>query len=435
MSSFPSWGLYPPPHNQKVQALECRFANIPKLDGSILPRGLGRSYGDSCLNNDGNLISTQWLNKFIDFEKATGLITCEAGVTFEEILQLVVPHGWFLPVTPGTKFVTVAGAIANDVHGKNHHKAGNFGHHVTRFELLRSTGERLNCSRTENDGLFSATIGGLGLTGFITWAQFQLTKIESSWMNQEQIQYTSLKEFFQIAVDSESTHDYTVSWVDCVNSSKNVRGIFIRGNFASRQTRGNFKLHNAKSIKTIPFYLPEFTLNSISVRAFNELYFRKNITKEKINRVHYEPFFYPLDAIHHWNRIYGKRGFLQYQFVVPYKNDSGQAVEEIFRLLNKSQMGSFLAVLKTFGSKPSEGLLSFPKEGVTLALDFANHGEKLFKVLEECDSIVRSCQGAVYPAKDARMSKESFAAFYPRLNEFENYIDPKFSSSFWRRVR
>ncbi|MFM6928165.1 MAG: FAD-binding protein [Bdellovibrio sp.] len=435
MSSYPSWGLYPPPQNQTAYELESRFSNLPQFEGSILPRGLGRSYGDSCLNNESNLVSSRWLNKFMSFDPTTGLMTCESGISFEEILQLVVPQGWFLPVTPGTKFVTVAGAIANDVHGKNHHKSGNFGHHVTRFELLRSNGERIACSRTENEGLFYATIGGLGLTGFITWAQFQLTKIDSAWINQEQIQYHSLKEFFQIAADSEDSHDYTVSWVDCVNSSKDVRGIFIRGNFTSQQQNENFKLHNPKSIKTIPFFFPEFTLNSLSIRAFNELYFHKNIQKHKNNVVHYEPFFYPLDAIHHWNRIYGKRGFLQYQFVVPYKNDSGQAVEEIFKLLNKSQMGSFLAVLKTFGVKQSEGMLSFPKEGVTLALDFANHGEKLLKVLEECDSIVRSCQGAVYPAKDARMSKESFAAFYPRLNEFENYIDPKFSSSFWRRVR
>lgn len=435
MSAYASWGLYPPPQNQTVYEFETRFSSLPEFKGYILPRGLGRSYGDSCLNNGGSLLSSRWLNKYINFDPTTGLITCEAGVTFEEVLQLVVPHGWFLPVTPGTKFVTVAGAIANDVHGKNHHKAGNFGHHVTSFELLRSSGERMICSRSENDGLFYATIGGLGLTGFITWAQFQLTKINSAWIDQEQIQYHSLNEFFQIAADSENSHDYTVSWVDCVNSSKDVRGIFIRGNFASPQHDNNFKLHNPKSIKTIPFFFPEFTLNSLSIRAFNELYFHKNITKEKSNLIHYEPFFYPLDAIHHWNRIYGKRGFLQYQFVVPYKNDSGQAVAEIFKLLNKSQMGSFLAVLKTFGTKPSEGMMSFPKEGVTLALDFANHGEKLYKVLEDCDSIVRSCSGAVYPAKDARMSKESFTAFYPRLSEFENYIDPKFSSSFWRRVR
>nr|WP_255490316.1 FAD-binding oxidoreductase [Bdellovibrio sp. KM01] len=431
---LPSWGLYPKVQNQASQALESRFASLPLPDSTILPRGLGRSYGDSCLNNGGTLICSNYLNKFISFSSETGLIRCEAGVTFEDVIKLAVPKGWFLPVTPGTKFVTVGGAIANDVHGKNHHKSGNFGNHVTQFELLRSTGERLLCSRNSNPELFKATIGGLGLTGFITWAEFQLIKIDSSWVDQEQIQYHNLNDFFAIAEESEENFDYTVSWVDCVSSS-DVRGIFIRGNFANAQSEDNFKLHKEKSLKNVPVFLPEQTLNRFSIRAFNELYFHKNISSHKAGLVHYEPFFYPLDSIHNWNRIYGKRGFLQYQFVVPYKNDAGAALNEIFQVLKKSQMGSFLAVLKTFGNLQPEGLMSFPKEGVTLALDFANYGDSLLKVLETCDSIVRSANGSVYPAKDARMSKQSFSTFYPQIESFEKHIDPKFSSSFWRRVR
>lgn len=446
MIDYPSWGLYPKISGQTYCDLEHRFSSLNSLSSltslplsteqkSILPRGLGRSYGDSCLNESGILVGTKRLQHFISFDSEQGILRCESGVSFDEILQFIVPQGWFLPVTPGTKFVTVGGAIANDVHGKNHHYAGNFGHHVLSFELLRSSGKRLICSRIENAELFYATIGGLGLTGFITWAEFKLSKMSSAWIKQEQIQFHSLKDFFSLATESERDYEFTVAWVDCVNSSSDIRGIFIRGNFATPQAHDNFKVHNTKSFKTVPVFFPEWTLNSFSIRSFNELYYRKNLSAKKENIVHYDPFFYPLDSIHHWNKIYGKRGFLQYQFVVPYKEDAGKALADIFDILKRSQMGSFLAVLKTFGAVKSEGLLSFPQEGVTLALDFPNYGDKLFKILDQCDAIVRSAKGAVYPAKDARMSKESFSTFFTQLNEFERHIDPQFSSSFWRRVR
>lgn len=435
MSDHPSWGLFPKVQHQSYVDIEHRFSSLPSASGFLLPRGLGRSYGDSCLNESGTLLGSQRLNHFISFDSQSGIIRCESGVSFDQILQLIVPQGWFLPVTPGTKFVTVGGAIANDVHGKNHHAAGNFGHHVLAFEVLRSNGERIHCSRNENSDLFFATIGGLGLTGFITWAEFQLTKIPSAWIEQEQIQFHSLNEFFALSSDSEKDYEFTVSWVDCVNSADDIRGIFIRGNYANPQSQDKLKVHKTESFKTIPCFLPKWLLNSFSIKAFNEVYYRKNLSAEKKNIVHYDPFFYPLDSIHHWNKIYGKRGFLQYQFVVPYKADSGKALAEIFDILKQSQMGSFLAVLKTFGPVKSEGLLSFPQEGVTLALDFPNHGEKLFKVLDQCDEIVRQVQGLVYPAKDARMSAKNFASFFPRLNEFEKHMDPQFSSSFWRRVR
>lgn len=383
MSDFPSWGFYPEAKDQSVATLSNRFQSLPTTSQSLLPRGLGRSYGDSCLNNNNTLVISSPLNHFIEWNKETGIIRCEAGVSFDEILKLVVPRGWFLPVTPGTKFVTVGGAIANDVHGKNHHKAGNFGHHVLKFELLRSTGERLICSRAENSELFFATIGGLGLTGFITWAEFKLAPINSSWIVQQQIQFHSLEEFFQLSAESEKDYEYTVSWVDCVTPGKDVRGIFIRGNQASPRQENNLQVHADPGIKRIPFFLPDWVLNSFSIRAFNELYYNKNFSDDKTNVVHYEPFYYPLDAIHDWNRIYGRRGFLQYQCVVPYKNDSGKALAEIFALFKKTQMGSFLAVLKTFGSIKSEGLLSFPQEGVTLALDFANY---LGRLLHATDS-------------------------------------------------
>lgn len=437
MTDFESWGLYPKAKAQIPYPMTDRFQGLPTQ--LVLPRGLGRSYGDSCLNQDGILLTTTALNHFISLDREQGLLRCEAGVSFAEILQLIVPHGFFLPVTPGTKFVTVGGAIANDIHGKNHHTAGNFGHHVLSFELLRSSGERLHCSRTENADFFYATLGGLGLTGLITWAEFSLKKISSAWIDQQQIQFHSLQEFFDLSKASETTHEFTVSWVDCVTRSKDIRGIFIRGNQAlARSTplpKDNFKLHSASTWKNIPTYFPEFVLNRFSIQAFNELYFRKNFSKHKSSRVHYEPFYYPLDSILNWNKIYGRRGFLQYQCVLPFKNDQGAALAEIFALLKQSQMGSFLAVLKTFGDIKSEGLLSFPQEGVTLALDFPNYGPSLLKVLEDCDRIVLLAGGRVYPAKDARMSAESFHAFFPSVNEFTKYVDPQFSSSFWRRVR
>lgn len=435
MSEHLSWGLYPQIHNQKYQDLANRLTKLPETTQPLLGRGLGRSYGDSCLNEGGLLIGSSKLNHFISFNSETGILCCESGVSFDEILQFSVPRGWFLPVTPGTKFVTVAGAIANDVHGKNHHKAGNFGHHVLSFELLRSSGERVLCSRQKNTDLFFATIGGLGLTGFITWVEFELKQIKSAFIEQEQIQFHSLQEFFDISLQSEHTHEFTVSWVDCVNSTDEIRGLFMRGNFRTEPCENNFKVHNSKTWKHIPCFFPEWVLNSTSIKAFNQLYFHKNLASQKANSTHYEPFFYPLDAISQWNKIYGARGFLQYQFVIPYKADSGTALREIFKLIQGSQMGSFLAVLKTFGSIKSEGMMSFPREGVTLALDFANYGSALFALLDECDKIVRSVHGSVYPAKDARMNKENFHAFYPQWNQFEKFMDPHFSSSFWRRVK
>lgn len=429
-----SWGNYPQIAGQEKTTISGRHTNFPEKNKSVLPRGLGRSYGDSCLNENGILIGTENLKHYITFDKEQGVITCEAGISFAQILELTVPYGWFLPVTPGTKFVTVGGAIANDVHGKNHHSSGNFGNHILSFELLRSDNQRILCSASENSDYFYATIGGLGLTGVITWASFRLKKITSAWIEQEQIQFNKLEEFLMLSVESEKNYEYTVSWVDCVNSKDDIRGIFIRGNHAQIHSN-NFQIHSTKSIKRVPFYLPNFILNKFTIKLFNHLYFRKNLSRFKKNTVHYDPFFYPLDSIHDWNRIYGKRGFLQYQFVIPYKNDGGKALKEVFSLLQKSQMGSFLAILKTFGPIESLGILSFPKEGVTLALDFPNYGEALYKVLEACDEIVRSVGGRIYPAKDARMTKTTFSAGYDHVDLFEKFKDPSCSSSFWRRVR
>ncbi len=431
---YASWANYPAASPSKVIPLHWQPDELPldEAEGTLLPFGYGRSYGDTCLNNGATIMDATRMNRFTAFDAENGVLRCEAGVILADILELIVPQGWFLPVTPGTKFVSVGGAIANDVHGKNHHVMGTFGRHVTLFELLRSDGKYL-CSPTENSELYRATIGGLGLTGLILWAEFRLQPIPGPNIDQELIKFGSVEEFFELSEDSNESHKYTVAWIDCLATGKNLgRGLFTRGNFAwQKQNSGGLDLSKIKP--TVPFDFPEFALNRYSVQAFNQLYYRKQLTKRVRSVIHYEPFFYPLDAIHHWNRIYGKRGFLQYQCVVPYKTDLGP-IRRILQSIAASGEGTFLVVLKTFGEVTSPGMLSFPRPGVTLALDFAMQGQSTLQLCEHLDEIVRSAGGAVYPAKDARMSPASFQTYFPQWREFSRYIDPNFSSSFWRRV-
>ncbi|GAB4334257.1 MAG: FAD-binding oxidoreductase [Calditrichia bacterium] len=434
--TYESWGRIPRVRHSKIVpvAWQDSLPSLSDFDEPVLAYGLGRSYGDSCLNHDGVLLDMRPLNRYLAFDPESGILKCEAGVTLAEIVEHFAPKGWFLPVTPGTKFVTIGGAIANDVHGKNHHVAGTFGKHVQRFELLRSDGERLICSPEENSELFSATIGGLGLTGLILWAEIRLKPIPSQFIEMESIRFESLEEFFRLSKESDSGYEYIVSWIDCTRQGEKLgRGIFMRGNDADPQTVRLPRLPKKRQL-VFPIEAPNFLLNSLSVKAFNTLYFNKQVS-EKVNKVvHYNPFFYPLDAIHHWNRMYGKRGFFQYQCVVPYKDGDG-AIREILDRIGRSGNASFLAVLKTFGEVESPGMLSFPRPGVTLALDLPNQGEKSLRLFEELDRIVKTSGGALYPCKDARMSREMFDISYPNWEEFEKYIDPKFSSSFWRRIK
>lgn len=401
----------------------------------VLPFGYGRSYGDVCLNNGGILLDTSGLNRFLAFDESTGLIRCEAGVSLADMLEVIVPRGWFLPVTPGTKFVSVGGAIANDVHGKNHHTSGTFGCHVRQLELLRSDGSRLVCSPAENADLFRATIGGLGLTGVILWAEIQLKKIDNPYIAVEQIKFGCLEEFWEINADSDKRFEYTVSWLDCLTEGANAgRGHFMRGNHATPDQAWVLPDVPKQSRKLrVPVDIPAFLLNRVTVNIFNTVIYSSQVPKIRREVKYYEPFFYPLDSFLDWNRAYGKPGFLQYQFVVPMDKDNA-AVRAILDDIRRSGAGSFLAVFKVFGDKPSPGMLSFPRSGVTLALDFAYHGKDTLDLLERTDAIVRANGGAVNPSKDARMSALSFQAFYPNWREFAQYIDPQFSSSFWRRV-
>lgn len=434
---YESWGRYPPAKHSAIVFMKgtsdvLPFANYRE---PVLAFGQGRSYGDTCLNDGGVLIDTQGLSSIISLDEEHGILRCEAGTTLAEILELVVPRGWFLPVTPGTKHVSVGGAIAHDVHGKNHHRAGTFGCHVRQFELLRSSGERLICSPSENIDLYRATIAGMGLTGLILWAEFQLKPIDSPLIASERLSFTSLKEFFSLAASSDSNYEYTVGWLDSRPASLKLgRGIFTRGNHAqsantSADLRGRTK---DVSLKRVPFDAPGFLFNQFTVGMLNAIYSRLQFLQPASGFVNFEPFFYPLDAIEDWNRIYGRRGFFQYQCVVPH--DTREAIAEILSRTANSGLTAVLTVLKTFGDIKSPGMLSFPRSGVTLALDFPNTGAKTLHFLEDLDAITRNAGGAVYPAKDARMSARSFQSYFPEWQTFARYIDPKFSSSFWRRV-
>jgi FAD/FMN-containing dehydrogenase len=402
-------------------------------DGPYLCYGLGRSYGDSCLPAEGTALLMSSLNKLRSFDKKTGLISAEAGLSLAELIDFIVPHGWFVPVSPGTKYVTLAGAIANDIHGKNHHKRGTFGCHISEMEVLRSNGETIICSPTREPEFFAATVGGLGLTGVISWCTLQLIPIESALVDTETIKTTGLDDFFALEDESARSWEYSMSWVDCMaQGSKRGRGIFFRGNHARTGQPAAEYAKESQWKLSVPFQAPSWVLNRWSIRAFNEVYYQQQQSRLKKGRMPIDSFFYPLDKILHWNRLYGRRGLLQYQFVLSI--DHQKELNQIFELIAQSGLGSFLAVLKKFGDIRSPGMLSFPREGYTLTLDFQNQGERAHALFKKLDAIVLGAAGRLYPAKDAMMSPELFQNGYPMWREFARYIDPKFTSLFWQRV-
>ncbi len=426
-----SWGRYPKTAHAYVHkpAWNDQVPEILKTAaiGSLLPHGLGRSYGDSCLNAGRELIDCRRLNRILGFDESSGMVRCEAGVSLSDIIDVFLPKGWFLPVTPGTRFVTIGGAIANDVHGKNHHCAGSFGAHVHQIALYRSNDGLALCNERQNSAMLRATIGGLGLTGVIAWADIQLKRVAGPWINAEIVPFESLESFLDLSRESNDRFEYTVAWVDCF-AGKNARGIFFRGNHAAECGKAFQRKHGPE----LPFALPAWMLNRYAVKAFNTAYYRIHAAKKDPAVVPYDSFFYPLDSVGGWNLLYGKQGFLQYQCVIPETNI--EAIEQLLDLIARSGMGSFLGVLKQFGSAPPAGMLSFSRPGITIALDFAMRGERTLKLMQSLDDVVRQSGGALYPAKDSRMSPAMFEASFPRWREFVPYIDPKMSSSFWRRV-
>jgi FAD/FMN-containing dehydrogenase len=432
---YESWGRYPKARHAEVVPVFCRD-EMPELDrfpGTVLPYGQGRSYGDCCQNDGGTLLDTSAMRQFIAFDEQQGILRCEAGVTFAEILKRIVPRGWFLPAVAGTKWISVGGAIANDVHGKNHHRAGTFGCHVRQFQVLRSNGEQFLCSPAQNARLYEATIAGLGLTGLILWAEIQLKRIDNPKIRVEQIRFATLEEFFEVSASSDKEFEYTVAWLDCTATGRRLgRGIFLRGNQAEGKGAPLANGRRAHRLR-IPFDAPNFLLNRWTIRAFNSAYFHARGRDGSEKFVPYDTFFFPLDAIEDWNRLYGPRGFLQYQCVVR-PEDAVDSIGGILRAVERAGAAPALSVLKMFGSIRSPGMMSFPRPGTTLALDFAFEGEKTLRLLNELDKIVLAHDGAVYAAKDARMSAETYQGMYPQWREFCRFVDPKFSSSLWRRV-
>lgn len=429
---YKSWGYTP-----KVEQLGVAPAWSSSIsfeeEQTYLPFGRGRSYGDSCLNTDGLLLDGRHQNHIIDFDVENGTVTCEAGVSFAELIDVIVRKGWFLPVSPGTRFVTVGGAIANDVHGKNHHKRGTFGCHVIEMEILRTSGDRVCCSKTENVDLFKATIGGLGLTGYISWAKFSLISVQSGLMDVQSIPFANLEEFYEISREKKEAFEYSVAWLDCAaRGSSFGRGIFYGADHSLSDSGDIERFKLTKPGLSIPCNFPSSLLNPVFVKTFNSIYFQRHSAASGNSVSELGKYFYPLDNLRNWYRIYGSRGFFQYQFVVPL--DCQDHLRSILEIITDTRSASFLAVLKEFGAEKSPGLLSFPKPGYCLALDFPNKGEETERLIESIDNIVRKAGGAVYPAKDRLMSAESFKQYFPKHREFSNMIDPGMSSDFWRRV-
>lgn len=441
------WGRYPvqnarvyrPEKQRTLHALAA--AGNGERDETVIARGLGRSYGDPALNEGGGVVLMTRLNRMLAFDPATRVLRCEAGVSLEEIIEVFLPRGYFLPVTPGTKFVTVGGAIANDVHGKNHHRDGSFAQFVRRFELITPGGEKLVCSPEENEKIFWATVGGVGLTGFILSAEIELLPVETAWMKVDYRRTGDIQESLRLMEEHDPNYRYSVAWIDCLAKGKQMgRAVLMHGKHAlksdlkRKQAAAPLKTPK-KRAKRVPFDLPDFFLNKYTVGMMNAAYYRINPTAMgKI--VDYDSYFYPLDSVHEWNRGYGKAGFIQYQAMFP----KGQA-EGLIRLLERlsqSGRGSLLAVLKRFGPG-NPGLLSYPAEGYTLALDLPMR-PGLLELCRELDRLLLDHGGRLYLAKDATTDAETFAQMYPRLDEFraiKGELDPegRLSSSIARRLK
>lgn len=424
-----NWGNFPVVEKEiKSEDSIEKIKDFVRNNNEVIARGNGRCYGDASLSE--HIFSTKRLNKFISFDRLNGVIECESGVLLSEILEVIVPQGYFLYVTPGTKFISVGGAIASDVHGKNHHAEGCFSEYLETFSLLNENSEVITCSRTQNEDKFWATIGGMGLTGIILSAKFKLKNIETAYIRQESIKAENLDEIFKLFDESESW-TYNVAWIDCLQTGKNIgRSIIMRGEHAfkhelPKKFQQNPLRLKQKFIPKVPFYFPDFMLNKWSVKLFNYLYFNKQQKKEVKNFVNYETFFYPLDVVNDWNKIYGKKGFIQYQMVIP-KEKGKEGMKKILETIAKSGNGSFLAVLKLFGKENPLAYNAFPLEGYTLALDFKVN-PKLAKLVADLDEIVEEFSGRIYLTKDS-MSKSSLT------NYLQTVQNPKFVSVQHKRI-
>ena len=436
------WGRYP--------VLDCRMERLRRVEdlhelfdrgGTLIARGNGRAYGDAALNSDLTL-SMLAMDRLQAFDPASGLLTCEAGVLLADILAMFVPRGWFPPVVPGTGFVTVGGMIAADVHGKNHHRDGTFGAHVESLTLATADGEVHRCSRTENADLFRATLGGMGLTGVILSASFRLRPIETAWLMEETLATRDLDETMALFEESRDW-PMSVAWIDCLASRSRLGRALIsraapmaRASLPAGLTSDPLRPAPARRW-SVPAVAPSVVLNRLSVGLFNRLYYRRGRARRGVRAVHFDPFFLPLDRIEAWNRLYGRRGFVQYQCVLP-KAESDAGIRTLLERVAAAGQDSFLAVLKLFGPA-GEGLMSFPMEGYALALDFPVRPRTL-ALLDALDTITHAHGGRVYLAKDARCTAERVRQGYPRNGAFEAVrakaagAPAKFASALSRRL-
>ncbi len=437
------WGRHP--------TLDCRLERLRRSEdlpallgrgGTLIARGNGRSYGDAALNPELTL-ATSAMDRMQAFDAETGLLSCEAGVLLADILETFAPRGWFPPVVPGTKLVTVGGMIAADVHGKNHHRDGAFGAHVESLTLATADGEIRECSRTQHAGLFRATLGGMGLTGVILSARFRLRPIETAFVLQETLAARGLDETMAL-FEASRDWPYSVAWIDCLARGAKLgraalmRGAFLeRGALPPRFAADPLRLPPAGRLR-VPLDAPSMLLNRASIGLFNGLYYRLARARAGARPRHFEPFFFPLDRIAAWNRLYGRRGFFQYQCVLP-KSESAAGIAALLERIAAAGQGSFLAVLKLFGPA-GEGLLSFPMEGYTLALDFPLRSGAP-ALLDALDAIVHRRGGRVYLAKDARCAAQRVREGYPNLADFKAVraaaagAPPRFASALSRRLR
>lgn len=432
------WGRYP------VQSCELerpeRYADLRPTTETLIARGQGRSYGDASLNENGRVILTERLDRMLSLDVQQGILKAEAGVTLAEILPVIVKQGWFLPVTPGTKYVSLGGCVAADVHGKNHHHDGGFGDHVLGIDLIMADGSHKTCSASENADIFWATVGGMGLTGIISEVTLKLLPIQTAKMMVSQHAANNLEHLFQLLENPALDDQYSVAWIDCLAKGGQLgRGIAMFGHHAGTAefTGENPLQTKPKRTRSLPFNFPSWILNPLSISLFNKLYFYRESRRKSPFLTDYDSYFYPLDSIGQWNRMYGKRGFVQYQCVIP-EASALVGMIALLKELSASRRSSFLAVLKRFGAE-GKAPLSFPMPGYTLALDLPIRDKGLFSLLDKLDHIVLQHGGRVYLAKDARISAESFRSMYPRFEtwlKLKNKIDPsnRFSSSLARRL-
>jgi len=437
------WGRYPICESDVFRPE--KFADLAAVVSSnahkLIARGAGRAYGDAALNADSRVVDIQRLNRMLSFDPESGILQAEAGVTLDEIIRVFLPRGFFPAVVPGTRHVTLGGSIASDIHGKSHHRESSFGTHVLWFDLMLASGEVRRCSREENSDLFWATIGGMGLTGVILEVAMRLRHVESAYIKGEMKRVANVDQAIEAFERTDQLYGCSMAWIDCIASGGSLgRSVLHVGDFAPREALPQ-KLRleplcaKEKTSPPVPFNLPNFALNSLSMRAFNLAYYA-------IHRDHpdlvvpYDVFFFPLDSIHNWNRIYGTRGFVQYQCVWPLEESRAGLIETL-EAISGSGRASFLAVLKKFGAQ--DGMLSFPMPGYTLALDFPVTGG-LLEFLDRLDAMVLKRGGRVYLAKDARMRPDTFRAMYPKLDAWraaKAQADPNnhFSSTLSRRLQ